>query len=263
MILSRKIELDGAPNTRDLGGIITADSRKIKQGLLFRSGDLSSLSKNDIKTLEGYNVSLVIDLRTETERSGSPDKQLKGAREVNFKVVNEETLGITKGGDNSVGALIKILEKESFDIVPFMTAMYKTIIESDAAALAYRSFFKEILSNEQGAVLWHCSAGKDRAGIATAFILMALGVGRETVIEDYLLTNKFAGNQLLDLIKMKTNNTMVIEKARIMLSVHRDYIESVYKEIDKLGGEERFLSDRLGVGKSEIKALKKRYLCDI
>lgn len=107
------------------------------------------------------------------------------------------------------------------------------------------------------------SAGKDRAGIATAFILMALGVDRETVIEDYLLTNKFAGNQLLDLIKMKTNNTMVIEKARIMLSVHRDYIESVYKAIDKLGGEERFLSDRLGVGETEIKALKKRYLCDI
>lgn len=260
MILSKRIELDGAPNTRDLGGIITAGGREIKHGMLFRSGDLSALSNRDIKTLEDFGITLLVDLRTETERAGAPDKSLSGARVLDLQVVEEEILGITKNGDNSVDALIEILKDESFDIISLMTKMYETIINSEAAVKAYSKFFKEILANESGAVLWHCSAGKDRAGMATAFILMALGVPRETIIEDYLLTNRYAGKRLLDIIKLKTDDAEVIKKAEIMLSVHRDYIESVYKVIDSRGGEAKFLSECLGVTDEEVKTLKERYL---
>lgn len=260
MVLSKRIELDGAPNTRDLGGIITADGRKIKQGLLFRSGDLSALSDSDIKKLESFKFNLVVDLRTETERSKNPDKPISGARVLNLQVVDEEILGITRNGDNSVDDLIEILKDESFDIISFMSKMYETIINSKAAAEAYSKFFKGILANDTGAVLWHCSAGKDRAGMAAAFILMALGVSRETIIEDYLLTNQFAGKKLLEIIKLKTDDADVVKKADIMLSVHRDYIESVYHVIDERGGEARFLSECLGVADSEIQTLKRRYL---
>ena len=260
MILSKRIELDGAPNTRDLGGIITACGREIKHGMLFRSGDLSALSDKDIKTLEDFGITLLVDLRTETERAGAPDKSLSGARVLDLQVVEEEILGITKNGDNSVDALIEILKDTDFDIISLMTKMYETIINSEAAVKAYSKFFKEILANESGAVLWHCSAGKDRAGMATAFILMALGVPRETIIEDYLLTNRYAGKRLLDIIKLKTDNAEVIKKAEIMLSVHRDYIESVYKVIDERGGEDKFLSECLGVTDEEVKTLKERYL---
>lgn len=260
MILSKRIELDGAPNTRDLGGIITADGKEIRHGLLFRSGDLSALSDNDIKTLEDFGITLIVDLRTETERAGAPDKSLSGARVLDLQVVEEEILGITKNGDNSVDALIEILKSSSFDIISFMATMYETIINSENAVKAYGKFFKEISANESGAVLWHCSAGKDRAGMATAFILMALGVPRETIIEDYLLTNRYAGKKLLEIIKCKTDNPEVIKKAEIMLSVHRDYIESVYRVIDECGGEDKFLSKCLGVTEDDINTLKKRYL---
>ncbi len=260
MILSKRIELDGAPNTRDLGGIITADGREIRHGLLFRSGDLSALSDNDIKTLEEFGITLIVDLRTETERIGAPDKPLSGARMLNLQVVEEEILGITRNSDNSVYAMIETLKDTSFDIISLMTKMYETIINSEAAVKAYSNFFKEILANESGAVLWHCSAGKDRAGMATAFLLMALGVPRETIIEDYLLTNSYAGKRLLDEIKLKTDDAEVIKKAEIMLSVHRDYIESVYRVIDERGGEAKFLSECLGLGEDEIKTLKERYL---
>ena len=260
MILSKRIELDKAPNTRDLGGIITADGREIKSGLLFRSGDLSSLSDRDIKTLESFGVTLVVDLRTETERKGNPDKPLSGARVINLQVVEEEILGITKNGDNSIDAMIETLKSSSFDIISLMTTMYETIINSEAAVTAYSKFFKEILANENGAVIWHCSAGKDRAGMAAAFILMALGVPRETVTEDYLSTNRYAGKELLEIIKHKTDDAEVIKKAEIMLSVHRDYIESVYRVIDERGGEAKFLSECLGVTDDEIQTLKDRYL---
>lgn len=260
MILSKRIELDGAPNTRDLGGIIAAGGRKIKHGMLFRSGDLSALSDRDIKMLESFGITLIVDLRTETERAGAPDKSLSGARVLDLQVVEEEILGITKNGDNSVDALIEILKDTDFDIISLMTTMYETIISSETAVKAYSKFFKEILANESGAVLWHCSAGKDRAGMATAFILMAIGVPRETIIEDYLLTNRYAGKRLLDIIKLKTDNAEVIKKAEIMLSVHRDYIESVYKVIDERGGEDKFLSECLGVTNEDVKTLKERYL---
>lgn len=102
MILSKKIALDGAPNTRDLGGMITADGREIRYGLLLRSGDLSALSGNDIKTLEKFGITLIVDLRTETERRGAPDKPISGARMLNLQVVEEEILGITRNGDNSI-----------------------------------------------------------------------------------------------------------------------------------------------------------------
>jgi len=74
------------------------------------------------------------------------------------------------------------------------------------------------------------------------------------------LTNQFAGKKLLEIIKLKTDDADVVKKADIMLSVHRDYIESVYHVIDERGGEARFLSECLGVADSEIQTLKERYL---
>ena len=158
-------------NLRDLGGIQTMDGTQIRQGMLIRSAHLFQAEPRD---LEG--ISTVLDLRTPGERKEAPD-QVHGREYLPLPVFNDVTAGIShESGAADQG-------------IPDMAVLYGRLMLE--CVDAFRTILLAIMHHDcaTGAILWHCSEGKDRCGMTTALILEALGVDREIIREDYLKTN--------------------------------------------------------------------------
>ena len=187
-----RIHLQSLPNTRDLGALMTKDGRHILPRKLLRSGSLYHVSLADQDMLlEDYKLSTVIDFRTEAEREQKPDTIMKGVEYYPIPVLDEETSGITQAG-----TLMDMLTK--FDQVPdeFICKQYENLVRDEICIKQYANFLDVVLHQKKGAVLWHCSAGKDRVGIGTALLLYALGVPRKTIKEDFLKTNVYLDNEM-------------------------------------------------------------------
>lgn len=128
----------------------------------------------------------------------------------------------------------------------------------------YRRMFKELLAGNVP-LAFNCSAGKDRTGVAAALILTALGVPRESVIQDYLLSNRYfdpgkASSAIKGSAVPSAWKTMSPEVAQVLMGVDRSYIVRVFRAIDAHpGGQIRYLRDALGLGPAELGALRRQY----
>ena len=158
-------------NLRDLGGICNAEGQKIKKGFLIRSANLSEAEEEELT-----GISAVIDLRTQRERKEIPDK-LFGRPSIPVPIFDEATDGISHE------------RKRERKGPPDMKSLYIWMIgeHRDSFARALRTIMNHDFSS--GAVLWHCTEGKDRCGLTTALLLEILGVERSEIMEDYLRTN--------------------------------------------------------------------------
>lgn len=164
----RSLHLVGAPNARDIGGYTTADGRTVKSGLVFRTDALNALTPSDLNELAERDVTVVEDLRTIYERSLQPDRIPQRAA-ANWRDVL---------GGSPITNLIDL------------PSAYRAFITAPGASAAFAAVLRDI-QNTDGAVVYHCSAGKDRTGWMTAVLLTILGVDRATVDADYLLSNTF------------------------------------------------------------------------
>ena len=159
-------------NMRDLGGTRTMDGKKIRKGCLIRSAFLPRAEEEDLR-----GVSAIIDLRTPGERSMEPD-QTCGRRYYPLPVFTDEQAGVSHEGSPG-----------EWDF-PDLEAAYGLLI--DKAADSFRRIVLKIMEHDYsaGAILWHCTEGKDRCGITAALVLESLGVDRAVIMEDYLKTNQ-------------------------------------------------------------------------
>ena len=159
-------------NIRDLGGIRTGIGKTIRHGCLVRSANLAQAEAQD---LEG--ITAVIDLRTSGEREEKPDRTC-GRQYLALPVFEEITAGIShEEGAESNG-------------VPNMRFLYGWLVRERRES--FKTILRAVMDHDyaSGAVLWHCSEGKDRCGITTALILEMLGVDKTVIMEDYLKTNE-------------------------------------------------------------------------
>ena len=214
-----RIHLQSLPNTRDLGALMTKDGRHILPRKLLRSGSLYHVSLADQDMLlEDYKLSTVIDFRTEAEREQKPDTIMKGVEYYPIPVLDEETSGITQAG-----TLMDMLTK--FDQVPdeFICKQYENLVRDEICIKQYANFLDVVLHQKKGAVLWHCSAGKDRVGIGTALLLYALGVPRKTIKEDFLKTNVYLDNEMQHMVRYLETRMIVtpeiMDKVRLLYKV--------------------------------------------
>ena len=176
----RIIRLEGGRNFRDLGGYRTQDGRRVKWGRLFRSGSMSGLTPRDYDTLSQLSIKTICDLRTTPERDAEPNKWREVAN-INYWA---------RDYGDSFGEIRKIIMAGVPSADTARTAMiagYRRLPFEQAPS--YKELFSRLAAADMPLV-FNCSAGKDRAGTAAALILSALGVPRETVIEDYVLTNR-------------------------------------------------------------------------
>lgn len=183
----REIHLKGTSNTRDIGGYQTGDLRTVRWRQLIRSENLSRLKAEDFQQLEEIGVKTVIDLRTDRERDQSPTVW-QGDNPPRFY-----HFPIGDAHNDWFNAQRKMIKGNRFSeeqATEHMIAGYRMIAEEGPPS--YRKLMELVLDQSNWPVLIHCNAGKDRAGIATALILEAVGVDRETIMEDFMLTNEIS-----------------------------------------------------------------------
>jgi protein-tyrosine phosphatase len=239
----RLITLEGAQNFRDIGGYRTADGKRVKWGLIYRSAALSGLTASDVSALDSLSVQRVYDLRSTTERRAAPDAWT-GPGAPSIIAHDYET------NAHWVGSALRT-SPTAESVRTAMEATYPdmlTILAPD-----YRDLFANLLEG-QGATLYHCTAGKDRTGIATALILSALGVPRETIYADYLMSNRFyrpsAG----------AFPSLPPEVLQALLGVDERYLRAAFTAIDtQYGSVEGYLDQALGVDAAGIARLRALY----
>ena len=260
-----KVELKSVLNARELGGYQTADGVTVKSGLLLRTGRLDNISDEDKSILQNqYHVSDVIDFRMDMERvkTNFPD----GAEYHHVDIIDDSQLGekADKGGlpEMSAGEFLQFIETaENLGI--FGENMYITFLENEVGQKGYREFL-EILVKAKGAVLWHCTSGKDRTGLAAMFILSVLGVDEDTIIKDYLLTNEYNAEKITKTRKYfleKTNDEEIAEKAVLLMDgVSEKSMKNVLAYIKRKYGSVMGYINFLGISDKEIEILKEKYL---
>lgn len=259
-----RIKLKKLENTRDLGGIITVDGRRIKDKKLIRSGELFKATEKDKSVLlNDYELKTVVDFRTETERDQKPDPALVGVENIFNPILKEKTLGITRERSRKID-MPKNFKGVKTKPMEFMRNLYTDIVLDEHAQQGYAKFFDILLKQENGSVLWHCAAGKDRVGVATALLLTVLGVDRKTIIDDYLLTDKYYCKTnfylylLLDLFVWDKN---AANHLKHLLSVKAEYLEASFYAIEtNYGSIENYLSQAMNFSIEKQETLRRKYL---
>ena len=179
---SREIILSGMENLRELGGYLALDGRAVKYGRFYRSARLTGLGPKEVDWLKQLRLRTVLDLRSEKEAQDYPNPVLPGAEQMRISAMyqmdgNEANFDPAK--------LFTLSEEEMREDEAYFEGVYRTMPFENPA---YRWMFDRLLS-EKTPILFHCTAGKDRTGVAAALILLALGVPRTVVEQDYMLTN--------------------------------------------------------------------------
>ncbi|MBP3330781.1 MAG: tyrosine-protein phosphatase [Clostridia bacterium] len=260
----RRIPLKGLNNTRDLGGLETTDGRKVKKHRLIRSGELAKATKSDIDTLKyEYKLKKIVDLRTDVEMERKPDPDIYEVDFEHVPFVDESTVGITreKSVVSSAVSMIKSMEQTPHE---YMQGMYRALVSEKSSIENVKRFFEILLENEEGSVLFHCSAGKDRVGAATAILLSLLGVDRKTIIRDYLATQKFGekyNKKYETLAAVLSKNKRVTEYAGVFLSTNKDFLLAFFAEIEeKYSSVSEYARICLGLDAEKQEKLKALYL---
>lgn len=231
----RLLPMEGAYNVRDLGGYKTKDGKSVKWGCLFRSGDLNLLSSTDLTYLSGIGVKTIIDFRSEAEKTAAPDKFPDShTKTYEFPIEAGNVIDMSK---------IKTIEEAEQALVD------GNIFFVNECQQQYKDFFRILMEGQHIPILFHCSAGKDRAGFTAALFLSSLGVERETIIDDYLLSEEFVREKYASLVESMPILAPVF-------SVRREYIMAAFETIDKdYGGMNNFLTTNLGVDLERMKTL--------
>lgn len=261
------LNLHGAPNARDLGGLRTADGRTIRPGLLLRSGELSRLTAADAETLQHLNLKTVVDFRTERERTQKPDVRLPGVQYVICPIIRELAVGITREEEaNAVPPMVRAAIACGKRAEDYMASLYPPLVEDDYSIGQYRSFLELVLHHSDGALLYHCTAGKDRVGVGTLLLLSALGVDRKTILEDYLLTNiQIAPDteRMLAEARRYTSAPDALDALRTFDSAKEAYINLIWDSVEsRYGSIDAFLAERLGIGPDARETLRQKYLTE-
>lgn len=257
ILAERRLPLQGTPNFRDLGGYLGRQGRPVKWGRLFRSGRLSRLSEGDQKQVAGLGLDLVFDFRHPQERAREPSRWGSGGPTV-------ETLDVMPGNAESWFARSSEASATAEDMSAFMAELNRELATSQQPH--YRRLFRRLLDTPDARALLHCSAGKDRTGFGAALLLAALGVSREQILQDYLLTNHCLpiDAELAAAVAHYAEATGVRlrpEVLRPVFEVHPEYLNTALEAAEaEAGSLEGYLRECMALGEPELAELARRYL---
>ena len=251
----RLLPLEGGRNFRDLGGYRTQDGRTVKWGLLFRSGEMHDLTAADFTYLAKIGIRTVCDFRDTNERAAEPALWPAGqAPRIFADDYDMKTNGMMP--KLNFGSMTPVQARA------MMAETYPRILTTFNGQ--YRRMFQQLLAGN-APLAFNCSAGKDRTGVAAALILTALGVPRETVIQDYLLTNQYlnAAKMLQSGAAKGTGDWTKLPPTALqaMMLADRSYIGAALAVVDShKGGADGYLRDELGLSRADIVKLRDFYL---
>jgi protein-tyrosine phosphatase len=249
----RVIALQGGRNFRDLGGYSTLDGRRVKWGKLYRSGSMAWLTPADYDSLSTLAIKTICDLRTVHERAAEPNKW-------------REVAGIrywAREHSDSFGELRKVLVSGLSTPERARAAMiagYRHLPFEQAPA--HRELFVRLAAGEVP-LAFNCAAGKDRAGTAAALILSALGVPRDTVIEDYVLTDRVVDLAKIFLSRKRKNELTGLAPGVVsaVLKADASYLRAALDAVDERHGSVAvYLRDALGIPEEALLTIRQNLL---
>jgi protein-tyrosine phosphatase len=245
---NREVALEGAVNFRDLGGYTTTEYRRMVSRRIYRAGDLSKLTDADMEELKRRKIYTVVDFRGEDEAAAAPDRLLPGADYL-----------LSPAGSGNVGNVEAFINGHTSGM-DAMVAFY-----SDVTFLKekYRPFFRKLLMlPDTSAIVFHCAAGKDRTGIAAALLLYALDIPMETIMNDYLMTNRYRKVENEKSIEwMVREHDMDRKMATEIMEASPFYLESTFNAIKrKYGSVDLFLYRELGIDEMAKLRLREKFL---
>ena len=251
-------------NFRDLGGYQTEAGQTIRAHKVIRSAKLDQLSDRDLNYLANYGMRYDVDFRSPEEQAKEPDRLPDVASYYFVPVFPVDETEVSKAPEN-------IYEK--FGGSPTagfenMIETYRDIVNLDSAQKAYRQFFDLLLENEPDdqALLFHCSAGKDRTGMGAVYLLSALGVDAHTIRQDYLAANDYIQQPLEEMLARVTaegGNDNLMQSMRDLWTVNAAYLDSALQTINhEYGGMADYLQNTLKLTPAQQKDLRTLYLTD-
>ena len=247
----REVRVNGAANFRDLGGYATTDGHHVKWGHIYRSADISKLSPADLDTLKARHIQYDVDLRGVQESAQAPDKLNPGV----------DYILCPAGSDSMNASVFRQLARVSATGGDSLMRVFYT--NTTYLTPRYKPFFDKLLVVPSGdALLFHCTAGKDRTGIGAALLLYALGVPYATIREDYEATNYYRARE-----NEKAMNSMVTQAhisepvAKQLMNANGVWLDGTFDAIRKeYGSVDRYLEYQLGLNEEKLKVLRAKYL---
>ncbi len=240
----RSLKLAGASNFRDLGGYVGHGGQAVRWRKLFRSDHLAALTPDDIDTLTGLGLTRVFDFRGELERAPL------ACALTNVTVHSlpiEPTVVQAMKDLQAAGTAIT-----AQDTVRMMQETYRNFVHDNSDR--YATLFEHLLANDTPRV-FHCTAGKDRTGFAAALILLALGVPRTVVMQDYLLTNELY-------LRLPSADAFAPQEVlSVLWRVQEAFLDAALHVVDAdYGGVAQYLERNMGLGPKEHERLAALYL---
>ena len=256
------VGLTSAHNARQLGGY-RIGKKSVKENLLLRTAKISELSEADsILLCEKYKVQCVYDFRGKEESLSAPDVVPGKARYLSLALSfsgGESQLNVKlESEEQMIGMLLQYAEHPS--VQAMCTSMYDLIFFEESSQEVYRRFFADLLTvnPEEGAVLWHCTQGKDRAGCASAMLLAALGADRELIMADFILSKDYY-DPMVSQVKTETEAQKTV--INTLISANPEIFGATLDKVDaKYGSLRNYLTECIGVTPEMMKVLRDRYL---
>ena len=252
------LPFEAVTNFRELGGYEAAGGRHVKCGVFYRAPALANVkTPHDVALYKSLGVHTVFDLRSAAERTAWPDPSFGEPQRFDIHAITSQDgqevsfdLEAIFRDNGEADTLLRMV-RESYATMPFANEAYRALLRCAAQGA--------------GPILFHCTAGKDRTGVAAALILKALGVSREDIVEDYLLTNacrttgrdQFRG--MLERAGLPAAQAQQVTE--IATGVRRESIESALDAIEeKYPSFEEYLRAEFEIGAAELEDIRARYL---
>ena len=260
MIRPNVLPLEHVPNARDLGGYVGFDGRKIKMHRLLRTGKLCQMTKEDETFLLNYGLTKIIDLRSPKEIKITPDVIPAGIEHIDNPIHGNQSAET----DQKIAQLKKTYTKDQYAGFKTMCHQYYSSVSQEYSQKAFRSLLNIFANTKDGAIIFHCSEGKDRTGLATVLILYLLGVDMETIRQDYLFSNLMLGKyQAMMNQKIVDEGGGVVLRANVrsLASVANEYLDTALLLIDeKYNGLDNYIKNILKIDDELIQSLRELYL---
>lgn len=255
------LPLETVRNPRDLGGYLGDDHRPLKKHRLIRAGKINDISMHDEKFLKEYGLTKIIDLRSSSECKMCPDEMIPGIKHYHMGLSDEDN---TQGGQKDIDQTFAKYRQDQYAGFRMMCQRYHDHIAKPHSQKAIHDILELLANTEDGAVLYHCSEGKDRTGIVTMIILYLLGVDWETIRQDYLYSNWM----LVDYrakrdqkFKEHGENLKFRANMRVLGSVANSFFDTSLLTIkDEFDGMESYMQNQIKVTPELRAQLRELYL---
>jgi protein-tyrosine phosphatase len=243
-----RIAFEGAHNFRDFGGQPTRDGRRVARGRLYRSDALWQLSDADLERFGALGIRTVCDFRADHERERWPNRLPEAA------TLRSLGLGFTPLGTQAAWDAVNRGELSAEGVRAYMCDHYRALAGTHTEY--YAGMFRALLEPDAVPFLVHCASGKDRTGFAAAIILLSVGVPREAVLADYVISDRYR-RELWHLFHRQVDPGAYDAVGAAAPA----YLQAAFEVIDERhGGEDRYLREVMKLSDADLVRLRELLL---